>query len=157
MTASLRSADYETTLTHLSVVHGAGDCSEIAKGDFDSRLSMGPIGRRAGAILGNREGADVLSRRVAVLEAAPAGGEGWLPWLVGGHMVGGGGVGGGGPAWGSSGPAHWAHGAADARTDSSRVWKGGLAHTASLQRVQQNGLTTTTPMEWQLNVDVFLF
>ena len=36
---------------------------------------MGPIGRRAGAILGNREGADVLSRRVAVLEA-PAGGGG---------------------------------------------------------------------------------
>ena len=71
----LRFADYETTLTHLSVVHGAGDCGEVAKGDFDSRLSMGPIGRRAGAILGNREGADLLSRRVAVLEA-PAGGGG---------------------------------------------------------------------------------
>ena len=63
-------------MTHLSVVHGAGDCSEVTKGDFDSRLSMGPIGRRAGAILGNSEGADLLSRRVAGLEAAPAGGEG---------------------------------------------------------------------------------
>ena len=36
---------------------------------------MGPIGRRAGAILGNSEVADVLSQRVAVL-GAPAGGEG---------------------------------------------------------------------------------
>ena len=58
-------------MTHLSVVHGAGDCGEVAKGDFDSRLSMGPIGRRSGAILGN----SVLSRSVAVLEV-PAGGEG---------------------------------------------------------------------------------
>ena len=51
--------EYKIIATHLSVVHGPGDGSEIAKGDLDRRVpkEQGPVGRGAGALL-QQAGAD---------------------------------------------------------------------------------------------------
>ena len=45
--------DHKSIDTHLTVVHGPGDCSEIAKGDPDRRVrpKLGPVERGAGALL----------------------------------------------------------------------------------------------------------